>query len=75
MSKKWMIIGGIVFLFLLSYLPFPSLYFGPKIGVITINEAIMESEEIEELIQDTDLMNSMFNINSTIDPTFTDKFK
>ena len=52
MSKKWMIIGGIVFLFFLSYLPFPSLYFGAQIGVITIDEAIMESEEIVEDLND-----------------------
>lgn len=52
MSKKWMIIGGIVFLFFLSYLPFPSFNWGPQIGVITINEAIMTSEEIVEDLND-----------------------
>ena len=41
-----MILGGIVFLFLLSFLPLPNFHFGPQIGVITINEAIMASEEI-----------------------------
>ena len=46
MNKKWMILGGIVFLFLLSFLPLPNFHFGPQIGVITINEAIMASEEI-----------------------------
>jgi protease-4 len=50
MSKKWMIVGGIIFLFLLSYLPFPS--FGPQIGVITINETIMTSEDIVEDLND-----------------------
>ena len=43
-----MILSGIVFLFLLSFLPFPNFHFGPQIGVITINEAIMASEEIVE---------------------------
>ena len=47
-----MILGGIVFLFLLSFLPFPNFHFGPQIGVITINEAIMVSEEIVEDLND-----------------------
>jgi protease-4 len=52
MNKKWMILGGIVFLFLLSFLPFPKFHFGPQIGIITINEAIMASEKIVEDLND-----------------------
>ena len=52
MNKKWMILGGIVFLFLLSFLPLPNFHFGPQIGVITINEAIMVSEEIVDDLND-----------------------
>ena len=47
-----MILGGIVFLFLLSFLPLPSFHFGPQIGVITINEPIMVSEEIVDDLND-----------------------
>ena len=47
-----MILSGIVFLFLLSYLPLPNFHFGPQIGVITINEAIMASEEIVDNLND-----------------------
>ena len=47
-----MILGGIVFLFLLSFLPFPKFHFGPQIGVINISEAIMASEEIVEELND-----------------------
>ena len=47
-----MILCGIVFLFLLSFLPFPKFHFGPQIGVITINEAIMASEKIVEDLND-----------------------
>ena len=47
-----MILGGIVFLFLLSFLPLPNFHFGPHIGVITINEAIMVSEEIVDDLND-----------------------
>ena len=47
-----MILGGIVFLFLLSFLPFPKFHFGPQIGIITINEAIMASEKIVEDLND-----------------------
>ena len=47
-----MILGGIVFLFLLSFLPLPNFHFGPQIGVITINEAIMASEEIVDDLND-----------------------
>ncbi|MBT5077968.1 MAG: signal peptide peptidase SppA [Candidatus Marinimicrobia bacterium] len=52
MNKKWMVLGGIVFLFLLSFLPFPKFHFGPQIGVINISEAIMASEEIVEELND-----------------------
>ena len=52
MNRKWMILGGIVFLFLLSFLPFPKFHFGPQIGVINISEAIMASEEIVEELND-----------------------
>ena len=41
-----MILGGIVILFIISLLPLPNLHFGPQIGVITINDPIMTSEEI-----------------------------
>ena len=52
MKKKWIIWGGILFLFLLSFLPFPNIHFGPQIGLVTINEAIMTSEKIVEDLND-----------------------
>ena len=37
---------------LLSFLPLPNIHFGPKIGLVTINEAIMQSEEIVQDLND-----------------------
>ena len=52
MSKKWMILCGIILLLLFSSLSFPRFNFGPQIGVITINEPIMTSERIVDDLND-----------------------
>ena len=46
MKKKWIIIIGIFLLFCVSFLPLPILNFSPQIGIVSINEPIMDSEKI-----------------------------
>ena len=49
-----------MFLFILSYIPFKNISWGPQIGVIKINDAIMESESVVKNLND-------FHIREDID--------
>ena len=52
MNKKWIVVSVIIGLFLLSFLPWPSIKLGPQVGIITIDEPIMSADEIVEDLDD-----------------------